>query len=488
MPPRRLLPALLVLLAMGWSTPAEAGRRPDFRGIAFGTPLAELPDMHPYARFGQVVFAHRGEDRPLFGESCDTTTRYAFSRTGLYAVRLTLTGCEDLAALIQAYETKYGRPTRQGVPGVMRLVWRLPTLSVELSHFARTGVTMADYVYLPDLGHDERETWQSPEDIRQVGPIGFRGLRFGRPIGEITGLVAAYKEGAAAYYRRRDDTLELGETQLADVLYGFWRGRFFCAVMRAKNAEDFDALRRAYQTKYGPPRAIPSTLEEELVWSWPKAQIALTRDTESGGLLIRYADADLLAEVVAAETAAGAPPTLSGGLRIFSRTDPPRSFRGAAFGSPAESLTGGEFLYSHRGRRYYRRAGDRLRLGDIPLSSILYAYDDNRLAGVTLVVTPSGGDPDQDYQRVLAAYAAKYGPPATRPGDDGGVLHMWFWPGLSIALSRPDKGPMEMHYVDAALLRRREARLATRALGELERAMFAPPATAASPNRPTGQE
>lgn len=485
---RVLLFLLLVALAQPPDASAAA-KVPEFRGLPFGTPLAALPDMEPAGVFGHVTFARRVSEKPLLGGDCATNIRYAFSKSGLFAVRLTLAGCEGLATLIRAYETKYGSPVREGAPGVVRLVWRQPTLAVTLSHFAKEGTTEVDYVYLPDLTHEEREVWQSAEEIRLVGPIGFRGLRFGRTLADIPNLTPAYQEGAAEYYRRRGERLELGETKLSDVLYGFWKGRFFASVMRAQNAEDFDALRRAYIAKYGPPRTIASTLEEELVWSWPKAQIAVSRDADNGGLVIRYADAGLLSEVVAAETAAGAPPALSGGLRLFSKTDPPRSFRGAAFGSPASALPAGEYLYGHRGRKYYRRAGERLGLGDIPLTNVLYAYDNDRLASVTLVVAPSGGDPEEEYRRVLSAYTSKYGPPTTRPGDDGTLLHLWAWPGISIAISRPRVGPMEVHYVDASLLRRHEARIAAKALGALDQKIFdAPDMAAPSIERPTGQE
>ena len=140
-------------------------------------------------------------------------------------------------------------------------------------------------------------------------------------------------------------------------------------------------------------------------------------------------------------------------------------------------------------RRYFRRADEKLRLGDIPLSSVLYAYDDDRLAGVTLVIAPSAETPQQDSDRVLAAYAAKYGPPTQRPGEDGGSIRLWTWPGLSIALVTPKVGPMEVHYVDASLLRRREGRIASKALDALDQKIFAAPASAGEgTERNKGQE
>jgi len=488
---RRLACFLCVLLGLGCCAGAfaQSANPPGFRGLSFGAPVASMPGMELVARFGDTAFYRRSEEKPLLGAACATDIRYGFSRGALFFVRMTLTGCEGLGDLVTAYTAKYGRPVREGAPGFLRLVWRRPLLTVSLSHFARDGKTVVDYVYLPELTADEREVWQSVEDIRRRGPIGFRGLRFGRDISGIPGLTQAYREGAAAYYRRPGDSLELGDLRLTDILYGFFRGKLFAVVMRVGEGGDFEALRRAYVAKYGPPRAIAATLEEELVWSWPEAQIALSRDVEAGGVTIRYADAKLLAAMDAAETAAGAPPSLSGGFRLFSPGDPPRSFRGAAFGSPPQALPAGEYLYTHRGRKYYRRGDERLRLGDIPLTSVLYGYDQDRLAGVTLTIAASDDSPDSDYNRVLAAYSAKYGSPDTRSADDGGVIHQWSWPGLSIALVRPKLGPMEVHYVDASLLRHREGRIAAKALDALDKKIFAAPDAAGEDiERKPGQE
>lgn len=469
---RAALCCLLLLALAGPGLAAPVPAKPEFRGLAFGAKLEGLPGMEVVSRHGDVTFCRRAEEKSLLGESCRTTIRYGFSRGLLFFVRMRLSGCDDQLPLVRAYETKYGRPANESAPGTLRLVWRLPTLAITLSHFARDGTTEVDYVYLPDLSHDDREVWQAPETIRAEGPIGFRGLRFGRDIATIPGMVPAYREGAAAYYRRPADNLDLGELRLSDLLYGFHKGKFFTVVMRAPSAADFTPLRQAYAVKYGPPRAVPATLEEDLIWSWPKAQIALSLDAADGGLTIRYADAALLAAVVKAETAAGAPPVVSGGPRLFSRGDPPRSFRGAAFGSAVSALTGGEYLFTHRARKYYRRVGERLHLGDIPLTKVLYAYDDDRLASVTLTVAPRDADPENDFERVLSAYTTKYGPAAAKATEEGTRLFLWTWPGLSIALSSPKVGPLEIHYMDTAQLRRREAELAAKALGTLDRKTF----------------
>lgn len=470
--------ALAGFLLLAWTATALAAsspKPPAFRGISFGAKLADLPDMRHVAQYGDVTYARRPQEKPLLGDTCRTDIRYAFSRGALYFVRMTLTGCSGHAALVRAYMTKYGRPQNASAPGTLRLVWNLPTLRVTLSHFAREGTTQVDYVYLPNLSRDDRDIWQSPADIRANGPLGFRGLRFGRGIATVPDMVLAYKEGTTAYYRRRGDRMELGNIHLSDVLYGFARGRFFAAVMEAPEAADFEPLRQAYLAKYGSPRAVPATLEEDLIWSWPKAQIALSRDAADGGVTTRYTDTAILAEVIRSEGQAGAPPVISGGLRVFSRGNPPHSFRGASFGSAVSALPGAEYQFSHRGRKYYRRAGERLHLGDIPLTKVLYAYNNDRLASVALTVGAKSPEPERDFERVLSAYTTKYGPATARATEEGDRLFLWTWPGLSIALCSPKVGPLEIHYVDTSLLRRREARLASQALGTLDHAIFETP-------------
>lgn len=294
----RFLSLALLTLAVLAAGPAGATKAPEFRGIPFGAALADVPGLLPVLEAGPVALYRREAEKPAFGEDCQTTVRYGFSRGKFFFVRLQLTGCEDLGHVIAAYEAKYGRPAREGAPGWTRLVWRQPTLTVSLSHDAREGTTDIDYVHLPELTHDERDTWQSLDDVRARGPIGFRGIRFGRDIDSLPEMTEAYREGAAVYCRRAGERLELGETRLGDILYGFYQGKFFAVLMRADADVDFEALRQAYAAKYGAPRAIAATLEEELVWSWPGAQIALSRDTAAGGLAIRYADAALLARVV----------------------------------------------------------------------------------------------------------------------------------------------------------------------------------------------
>ena len=135
----------LLWVSFGASAPAlaqaPARKPPEFRGLTFGAPLSFMPDMEPVAAYGDTAFYRRSDEKPVLGESCATDVRYGFSRGALFFVRMTLTGCSGLDKLIAAYETKYGRPGREGAPGVVRLVWHQPLLSLFLSHFAREGKT-----------------------------------------------------------------------------------------------------------------------------------------------------------------------------------------------------------------------------------------------------------------------------------------------------------------------------------------------------------
>ena len=83
--------ALTCLAVLAWTAVALAAspaKVPEFRGIPFGTRLTALPEMEPVARYGDVTFTRRPEEKPLLGDQCRTDVRYAFSRGALFFVRM----------------------------------------------------------------------------------------------------------------------------------------------------------------------------------------------------------------------------------------------------------------------------------------------------------------------------------------------------------------------------------------------------------------
>ncbi|WP_176638238.1 hypothetical protein [Desulfolutivibrio sulfoxidireducens] len=320
-------------------------------------------------------------------------------------------------------------------------------------------------------GVEDHDQGRAVEDIKARGPLGFRGLAWGEAAGNRSDLEYLYGSGEVAYYRRTGDNLEIGEFRLKDVLYGFFRDRFFHVQMRAREPGDIAALRAAYAAKYGPPRESVTALDENYLWSWPEAQIALDRDVLEDSLSIGYTFLPILEEMrrAAPDPLPGDPVFLRPGLAVYAKRPPPDGYGGIPFGTNVALLPGMEYVFVHKDVRQYRRVGEKRRIGDIALDDVIYSFRDDKLFYVILVIKqPSPGD----FERLRAAYEAKYGPyEAISPGANEHLV--WSWPAAAVALIRyRDTGSLEICYAYAPVLRQIENMRIDAALEALAKKTF----------------
>ncbi len=331
---------------------------------------------------------------------------------------------------------------------------------------------------------EDHDLGRSVEDIKARGPLGFRGLAWGQAAGDRSDLEYLYGSGDVAYYRRVGDNLEIGQFRLKDILYGFYRDRFFHVQMRAREPGDIAALRAAYAAKYGPPRESVTALDENYLWIWPETQIALDRDVLEDSLSIGYTCLPILEQMrrEAPDPVPGDPVFLRPGLAIYAKRPPPDGFGGIPFGTNVALIPGMQYVFVHKDVRQYRRAGEKKRIGDIPLDDVIYSFRDDKLFYVILVIKhPSSGD----FERLRAAYEAKYGPyEAISPG--GAENLVWSWPAAAVALVRyRDTGNLEICYAYTPVLREIENLRIDAALDALAAKTFGPAGTAARPERGT---
>jgi hypothetical protein len=318
------------------------------------------------------------------------------------------------------------------------------------------------------------------EEIKARGPLGFRGLNWGASAKGHTDLEFLYGSGNVAYYRRTGDNLEIGEVRLRDILYGFYQDSFFHVQMRAREPGDIAALRTAYAAKYGPPRVSITALDENYLWSWPGAQIALERNVLEDSLSIAYTSLPFAERMrsEAPDPVPGDPVFLRPGLAVYARRPPPDGFGGIPFGAHIADLSGMEYLFVHKDVRHYRRAGGTRRIGDIRVDEEVYSFRDDRLFYVILVIkSPAPGT----FERLRTAYEAKYG--AFETVSPGVSEHLvWSWPAAAVALIRyRDTGGIEICYAYTPVLRDAENRTIETALSAMAKKTFGE--TAPAPDR-----
>ncbi len=332
----------------------------------------------------------------------------------------------------------------------------------------------------------DHDAGRSAEDIKARGPLGFRGLAWGEPAGGRPDLEYLYGSGDVAYYRRTGDNLVIGEFRLKDILYGFYRDRFFHVRMRAREPGDIAALRTAYAAKYGPPRQNVTVLDENSLWSWPETQIALDRDVLEDSLSIGYTCLPILEQMrrEAPDPVPGDPVFLRPGLAVYARRPPPEGFGGIPWGTNVAHIPGMRYVFVHKDVRQYRRAGEKRRIGDIVLDDVIYSFRDDKLYYVILVINnPSPGA----FERLRAAYEAKYGScEVVSPGASEYLV--WSWPAAAVALVRyRDTGSLEICYAYTPVLREIENRRIDSALEALAKKTFGQgPAGEPAPRSPAG--
>jgi len=468
----RLAVLASVLAVVAWivspAAPARAAAAPkDFRGVPWGDGIELHPELaRAFSHGGQVFYRKPGEAGEIGGMPLDDAL-YVFDRGRFRGARLVLTNFGDFTSLEQAYAYKYGAPEIHKGGGLDAYVWNWPLVRIELFHDKRKGRVEAVYVHLPGMSGKDKELFQDDEDIRARGPLGFRGARFGKELSDLPDMVPLFGDGDIQYCRRKGENLSLGEIKLKDVLYYFYKGKFYYASMPVARYDDFAPLKAAYFKKYGPPKENISTLNENYVWTWDDAQIALDRNKTDGSLEISYAYLPIMEQAEQTRQTAENMAFLRDSRSLYAVGQAPGSFRGVVWGALLADAPGLEYVYSHKGVKNYKRPDERLSLGAVELGEILYSFYEDRFFYATMTVKPDPASGNDHFQMLKDAYEAKYGKPRQRMTEDA-ENYVWAWPAMHIALIRyREGGGVEVCYVYDPVLEEIEKQKIDRAMDAL---------------------
>ena len=82
-------------------------------------------------------------------------------------------------------------------------------------------------------------------------PDGFRGIKWGTDILTLKGMQLIEDDGLEKYYKKREDNLTIGASQLSEITYGFRDGKFTTVIIRAKGYVNYGHLKDACFEKFG---------------------------------------------------------------------------------------------------------------------------------------------------------------------------------------------------------------------------------------------
>lgn len=82
-------------------------------------------------------------------------------------------------------------------------------------------------------------------------PDGFRGIKWGTDILTLKGMQLIEDDGLEKYYKKREDNLKMGDSQLSEITYGFRDGKFATVIIRTKGYANYGHLKDACFEKFG---------------------------------------------------------------------------------------------------------------------------------------------------------------------------------------------------------------------------------------------
>ena len=134
----------------------------------------------------------------------------------------------------------------------------------------------------------------------QNEPSDFRGIPWGAALEQHQAdLTFIRSDGDVAVYRRKTDSLKIGQADALKVAYRFYKGRFSAGIILTYGAENERILRSVLLGAYGKPEK-PFARLEHFVWEGRDARIVLTCE------ITTYCGAEFISiEISAVELADG---------------------------------------------------------------------------------------------------------------------------------------------------------------------------------------
>ena len=111
--------------------------------------------------------------------------------------------------------------------------------------------------------------------LMMAGPVSaqalereFLGLSWGDDIRDQSGYALLYAKGDLRYYTQPDTARVVKGFNIAQVVYGTYKHRFYAAFLMIDSMETFDDIKAYMEARYGFPKISWSAAGEQTVYKW----------------------------------------------------------------------------------------------------------------------------------------------------------------------------------------------------------------------------
>ncbi len=97
---------------------------------------------------------------------------------------------------------------------------------------------------------------------------GFLGTNWGSHISEFTGYSKVSQKGDVSYYGNPRKSYTIFGVDSANVIFGFFKGKFFAAYIAVESIEVFDRAKKHLTQKFGSPKTTLKTQNPQTIFTW----------------------------------------------------------------------------------------------------------------------------------------------------------------------------------------------------------------------------
>jgi hypothetical protein len=118
-------------------------------------------------------------------------------------------------------------------------------------------------------------------------PDNFRGVKWGSDFSSLSGLSRIAQEGDLTFYEKTNDSLQIEDVRLDQVIYGFYKGRFYTAMIYFPNT-GFARIQEIMTKQLGAAPSQPDKTPSKLIWDNPNVSVLLTSGSSDNPARLSY--------------------------------------------------------------------------------------------------------------------------------------------------------------------------------------------------------
>ncbi len=122
------------------------------------------------------------------------------------------------------------------------------------------------------------------EDVQQV----FSGIPWGSTVEAFQGVHQSARSGDFTFYKRDKDIYGIGDVALTDIVYGFYKGKFFSVYLKITDPDNVGPIKNFLDKVYDPARAQLRLHETIFIWDYLNVKIKLKQPLNGATAKLAY--------------------------------------------------------------------------------------------------------------------------------------------------------------------------------------------------------